>query len=650
MLSDSTQGRYRMRLVSALVLIALAACALATADVFLSVQSGAWTDATTWINASADPDAVPGAFDDVIVAHDVGALAQGEAGTVEIVAQSIWITPTGTLRARHPAVSYGENLVVTTTYFADFSSFDPDRPVDPNALPDPGSIDIMTYVPVASLYNQGRILGQDGGWAGGSVLIRTEWPPASAPTPGLLINVREILGGRGMRYGGNVVVLYPDGVAVNFGYPGVLRAADGSAFGGQALLIAAQAYNGVPLAGGPIPGVLLAGNAGGGSGGAAFVAALSAGYPRVARAYNALESVVGAGEGRTTAGTHFGGGHAGVLALEPSGIGLAVNEPAAQILGGRGCPGGDAWLFGDLTVNRGIVAAGETLCDPARTRIDPSAGVIEDLARITGNVIELSASELTIGPLLWGPEPPIEATDRIEITVQDTLDLSNMAGGAPCLWAGAEIVIHADQVLIPGPLGPEPAIAAEDLSGFMSPTPDWVPLSGRVYRQLFAGTNALYRVNPGESIELQALFANLGGQAENVEYYVVCNRDGWMSDWLGDPALPLAATLQPIDGLMERVRIDVPADADPFNRTRLSLHIEATDDPNLAEDATIELVVLACLGRGDLDGNGEVNLTDLAIMLADFGCNSNCVGDITGDDATTLADLAILLSEFGCGA
>jgi len=55
---------------------------------------------------------------------------------------------------------------------------------------------------------------------------------------------------------------------------------------------------------------------------------------------------------------------------------------------------------------------------------------------------------------------------------------------------------------------------------------------------------------------------------------------------------------------------------------------------------------------GDLNGDGVVELTDLAILLAGFGCTGGgCPGDIDGDGDTDLADLAIMLSAFGttCG-
>ena len=56
-----------------------------------------------------------------------------------------------------------------------------------------------------------------------------------------------------------------------------------------------------------------------------------------------------------------------------------------------------------------------------------------------------------------------------------------------------------------------------------------------------------------------------------------------------------------------------------------------------------------CGLRGDLTGDGVVDLADLGVLLADFGCQAPgpCPGDIDGDGDTDLADLGILLSNFG---
>jgi hypothetical protein len=47
----------------------------------------------------------------------------------------------------------------------------------------------------------------------------------------------------------------------------------------------------------------------------------------------------------------------------------------------------------------------------------------------------------------------------------------------------------------------------------------------------------------------------------------------------------------------------------------------------------------------DLDGDGQVGLGDLGILLASFGINSG--GDVDGDNDTDLGDLGVLLAVFG---
>ncbi len=55
-----------------------------------------------------------------------------------------------------------------------------------------------------------------------------------------------------------------------------------------------------------------------------------------------------------------------------------------------------------------------------------------------------------------------------------------------------------------------------------------------------------------------------------------------------------------------------------------------------------------CVLYGDLFGDNEVDLADLGILLADFGCGgADCEGDVDGDGDTDLSDLGIVLSEYG---
>jgi hypothetical protein len=53
---------------------------------------------------------------------------------------------------------------------------------------------------------------------------------------------------------------------------------------------------------------------------------------------------------------------------------------------------------------------------------------------------------------------------------------------------------------------------------------------------------------------------------------------------------------------------------------------------------------------GDLDGDGQVDLSDLATLLAHYGTASGAVyedGDLDGDGDVDLADLAALLGVYG---
>jgi hypothetical protein len=56
-------------------------------------------------------------------------------------------------------------------------------------------------------------------------------------------------------------------------------------------------------------------------------------------------------------------------------------------------------------------------------------------------------------------------------------------------------------------------------------------------------------------------------------------------------------------------------------------------------------IVEECGIPGDLDGDGDVDLSDLAILLAAYGVDAG--GDLDDDGDTDLADLAILLANYG---
>jgi hypothetical protein len=74
------------------------------------------------------------------------------------------------------------------------------------------------------------------------------------------------------------------------------------------------------------------------------------------------------------------------------------------------------------------------------------------------------------------------------------------------------------------------------------------------------------------------------------------------------------------------------------------------DDEDIAGgafDSDNDGVLDECEAWGDLDGDGHVGLNDLAILLADYNCTSDCTADINGDGVVNLADLAELLGHYG---
>lgn len=84
-----------------------------------------------------------------------------------------------------------------------------------------------------------------------------------------------------------------------------------------------------------------------------------------------------------------------------------------------------------------------------------------------------------------------------------------------------------------------------------------------------------------------------------------------------------------------------------------SLHLYAwlngnyTAPRGMIDDLTLVPVSPPCVG--DIDGDRQVNLTDLAMLLADFGSgpDGRFPGDLNRDGSVDLTDLAILLANFG---
>jgi hypothetical protein len=108
-----------------------------------------------------------------------------------------------------------------------------------------------------------------------------------------------------------------------------------------------------------------------------------------------------------------------------------------------------------------------------------------------------------------------------------------------------------------------------------------------------------------------------------------------------------------IDGAANaHVPLDL-ADVDQDGDTAEPLPLDFDGNPRI-RDARVDMGVFEfqddCTLPADLDGDGEVDLSDLATLLAHFGVSSGAQhddGDLDEDTDVDLSDLAVMLSQFG---
>jgi len=69
------------------------------------------------------------------------------------------------------------------------------------------------------------------------------------------------------------------------------------------------------------------------------------------------------------------------------------------------------------------------------------------------------------------------------------------------------------------------------------------------------------------------------------------------------------------------------------------------DSTATIDDGSCEFTSCACIG--DVNGDGNITVADVLLVLSEFGCMSGCTADVDGDGYVNVADLLLLLSMFG---
>ena len=64
------------------------------------------------------------------------------------------------------------------------------------------------------------------------------------------------------------------------------------------------------------------------------------------------------------------------------------------------------------------------------------------------------------------------------------------------------------------------------------------------------------------------------------------------------------------------------------------------------DDGTCESLSCAVC-QGDINGDGMITVSDILIVLSEFGCMTGCTADVDGDTYVNVADILLILSMFG---
>lgn len=237
----------------------------------------------------------------------------------------------------------------------------------------------------------------------------------------------------------------------------------------------------------------------------------------------------------------------------------------------------------------------------------PPAGLTCDCAATVSMVATLSAGQTATTPL------PNHTGELATVGITMVFDNSSSTGTWP-----------ADQILrIDAPNGNCFEVGGYDdnlgCSNVTTFPPEWA-------------TNV-----PGTFVATLAISGDLSGDGEWA--FTLAN------GWTGSGPVNLNVTLTPT--FLCEIPADVPGCTDSV---ACNFNAEATSDDGSCE-------YLSCIPScpGDLDGDGLIAVSDVLVLLGDFGCitpaEPDCLGDADNDGTTNVNDLLVILSSFGdsCG-
>ncbi|MFO0839506.1 MAG: dockerin type I domain-containing protein [Phycisphaerae bacterium] len=464
-----------------------------------------------------------------------------------------------------------------------------------------------------TILNNGTIVGENGRLFGGAVRLRAPGHPIYLP--GTFQNNGQISGGWGAIHGGSVRISYYNGVASNAGI--ISGGGSDNGGGGNATMAASSATN--------EPGATIAGGVsarGTGRGGAATLLGTDAAINRSGASVTGGDSISAAG---------------GDASVESEG--LAQNDgpegvfPAAAILGGDGCQPGKANLYGGQTVNRGVVAAGQSTCGTfGSAGLDPPNGLVTGATRLTAdNFYIVAGDSLTIG----GFDAPlaVDAGNWLEIIVAPggTLDLRNNPPGTTWMHATNGIFIEADNILL------DPGVTLDQI---MSPPP--TVLSGGRFVRLYVSPTTDIQMHPGESLDLEIVVGNSSNMPDQLQY-TLSQSLPWATLPPDEPLWNAAA----IEIRVLPIQINVPPTALPgeTNTITLTANTVATFGSAVSE---LHLSVPPSPCPGDVNGDRVVSESDLGILLGSWqtAVIPFSGADLNGDGTVTSSDLGILLANW----